>query len=398
MEEYKLRVEGIEKSFPGVKALSNISFAVRKGTVHALCGENGAGKSTLMKVLTGLYKADAGQIFIDGKPVEIRNPIQARDYGISMIAQELNYVSELSVEENLFMGRLPVTRFGRVDWKKVRQEAVRFLQEEHLNYAPDQKLKTLTVSDAAQAPYVKAIADAGIPVVTTNPTTHQADLDGETGDPEVDNAVMEGTGTVDADPVAQAAVGAKRAVDEVPENANVVVFRGPSGNYHAEKRREAWDTYFFDVRDDVNILYEDYANWNNDEAMALMETWVQAGTHIDAIISMNDNMAAGAIEAVRNNTDYIAEDGTSNFLAYGVDETAQGCLLIKEGLLTATALQDAGEIAELNMKYADAVLKGEMEYTEVNDYVDAPEINADNVDEFLQIYIDNGELQEEVLG
>ncbi len=253
-------------------------------------------------------------------------------------------------------------------------------------------------NNAAQAPYVKAIADAGIPVVTTNPTTHQADLDGETGDAEVDNAVMEGTGTVDADPVAQAAVGAQRAVEEVPENANVVVFRGPSGNYHAEKRREAWDTYFFNERDDVTILYEDYANWNNDEAMALMETWVQGGTHIDAIISMNDNMAAGAIEAVRNNTDYIAEDGTPSFLAYGVDGTAQGCLLIKEGLLTATALQDAGEIAELNMKYAEAVLNGEMEYTEVNDYVDAPEINAENVDDFLQIYIDNGEISEEDLG
>lgn len=252
-------------------------------------------------------------------------------------------------------------------------------------------------NNAAQAPYVKAIADAGIPVITTNPTTHQADLDGETGDPEVDNAVLEGTGTVDADPVAQAAVGAQRAVEEVPENANVVVLKGPSGNYHAEKRREAWDTYFFDVRDDVKILYEDFANWNNDEAMNLMETWVQGGTHIDAIISMNDNMAAGAIEAVRNNTDYIAEDGTPSFLAYGVDGTAQGCLLIKEGLLTATALQDAGEIAKLNMEYCEKVLNGEMEYTDVNDYVDAPEINKDNVDEFIQIYIDNGELTEDAL-
>jgi inositol transport system substrate-binding protein len=253
-------------------------------------------------------------------------------------------------------------------------------------------------NNAAQAPYVKAIADAGIPVVTTNPTTHQADLDGETGDPEVDNAVMAGTGTVDADPVEQAAVGAKRAVEELPENANVVVLRGPSGNYHAEKRREAWDTYFFDVRDDVNILYEDYANWNNDEAMALMETWVQGGTHIDAIISMNDNMAAGAIEAIRNNSDYFNEDGTPNFFAYGVDGTAQGCLLIKEGLLTATALQNAADIAKLNMEYAEKVLNGEMEYTDVNDYVDAPEINADNVDEFIQIYIDNGEITEDALG
>ena len=171
MEDIKLRVEGIEKSFPGVKALSNISFAVRKGTVHALCGENGAGKSTLMKVLTGLYKADAGQIYIDEKPVEIKNPIQAREYGISMIAQELNYVSELSVEENLFMGRLPVNRFGKVDWKKVRQEAVKFLKEEHLSYAPDQKLKTLTVSDIQMLEIIKAITNNAQIVLMDEPTS-----------------------------------------------------------------------------------------------------------------------------------------------------------------------------------------------------------------------------------
>ncbi len=171
MDEIKLRVEGIEKSFPGVKALSNISFRVRKGTVHALCGENGAGKSTLMKVLTGLYKADAGQIYIDEKPVEIRNPIQAREYGISMIAQELNYVSELSVEENLFMGRLPVNRFGKVDWKKVRQEAIRFLKEENLSYAPDQKLKTLTVSDIQMLEIIKAITNNAQIVLMDEPTS-----------------------------------------------------------------------------------------------------------------------------------------------------------------------------------------------------------------------------------
>ncbi len=77
MEEIKMRVSGVEKSFPGVKALSNIDFAVRKGTVHALCGENGAGKSTLMKIIMGLYKADKGQIYIDEQPVDIKNPIQA---------------------------------------------------------------------------------------------------------------------------------------------------------------------------------------------------------------------------------------------------------------------------------------------------------------------------------
>lgn len=171
MDEIKLRVSGIEKSFPGVKALSNINFAVRKGTVHALCGENGAGKSTLMKVLTGLYKADKGQIFIDEKPVEIKNPIQAREYGISMIAQELNYVSELSVEENLFMGRLPVNKFGKVDWKTVRREAVKFLEEQHLSYAPDQKLKTLTVSDIQMLEIIKAVTNNAQVVLMDEPTS-----------------------------------------------------------------------------------------------------------------------------------------------------------------------------------------------------------------------------------
>ncbi|WP_122644171.1 sugar ABC transporter substrate-binding protein [Luxibacter massiliensis] len=245
-------------------------------------------------------------------------------------------------------------------------------------------------NNAAQAPYVQQLIDAGIPVITTNPTTHQSDLDGSD-----DDSVMEGTGTVDADPIAQAKVSADRAVDEIPENANVVVLNGPSGNFHADKRREAWTEYFFDKRSDVKILYEDYANWNSDEALTLMESWVQSGTHIDAIISMNDNMAAGAIEAIRDNPEYIDEDGTPNFLAYGVDGTAQGCLLIQEGLLTSTALQSAADLAKKNMEYAAKVVEDEMEVTDVNDYVDAPEINKDNVQEYIQIYIDNGEITDD---
>ena len=197
--------------------------------------------------------------------------------------------------------------------------------------------------NAAQAPYVKQIADAGIPVITTNPTTHQSDLDGVTGDEEVDNAVLEGTGTVDADPVEQASRGAMRAVEEVPENGNVVVLRGPSGNYHAEKRREAWDTYFFSERPDVTILYEDYANWNSDEAMTLMETWTQGGTHIDAIISMNDNMAAGAIEAVRNNSN-------PNYGFNAANE--EYCDMIASGIIDPTkvsrsALENAASVSAM---------------------------------------------------
>ncbi len=171
MNNIKMRVSGVEKSFPGVKALSGIDFAVRKGTVHALCGENGAGKSTLMKIIMGLYQQDKGQIFLDEKPVEVKNPIQARELGISMIAQELNYVPELSVEENLFLGRLPVNKAGKVDWKRVRREAQRFLAEEGLPYTPDQKLKTLTVSDIQMLEIIKAVTNNAQVIIMDEPTS-----------------------------------------------------------------------------------------------------------------------------------------------------------------------------------------------------------------------------------
>ena len=166
-----MRLKGIEESFPGVKALANIDFAVRKGSVHALCGENGAGKSTLMKIIMGLYKADKGKIFLDEKEVDIKNPIQAGELGISMIAQELNYIAELSVEENLFLGRLPVSKFGMVDWKKVRSETERLLKEEGISYRPQQKLKTLTISDIQILEIIKAVSNDAKIIIMDEPTS-----------------------------------------------------------------------------------------------------------------------------------------------------------------------------------------------------------------------------------
>lgn len=167
----KIRVSQIEKSFPGVKALDKIDFSVRKGTVHALCGENGAGKSTLMKIISGIYKPDAGQIFIDEKAVKIKDPIQARSFGIAMIAQELNYVPEMSIEENLFLGRLPVTSLGKVNWKEVRKKTIEFLEKEGLPYKPDQKLKTLTVSDIQMLEIIKAVSNQAEIIVMDEPTS-----------------------------------------------------------------------------------------------------------------------------------------------------------------------------------------------------------------------------------
>lgn len=171
MDNIKLRLSKIEKSFPGVKALDKIDFVLRKGTVHALCGENGAGKSTLMKIINGIYKPDSGEMYIDGKLVRIKDPIDARKNKISMIAQELNYISEMSVEENIFLGRLPVDKFGKIKWKEVREESLKLLEAEELDFSPSQKMKTLTVSDIQMLEIIKAISVGSDIIVMDEPTS-----------------------------------------------------------------------------------------------------------------------------------------------------------------------------------------------------------------------------------
>ena len=218
----------------------------------------------------------------------------------------------------------------------------------------------------AQKPYAQQVVDAGIVCITTN-----AAIDG-----------VKGVSSVDADPYEQAKVNCVAALDQVPQNAKVVVLQGPSGNYHADKRREAWQKEFFDKRPDVQIVGEDIANWNKDEAMTLMESWVTANDHIDAIISMNDNMAAGALEAVKDNPKY------ANVLAYGVDGTAEGCLLIQEGKMTSTCLQSAIDLAEVNMETVHKLLTGEEK--EIHTNIDAPLVNKDNVDQYVEMYKERG--------
>ncbi|KAA9152964.1 substrate-binding domain-containing protein [Microbacterium lushaniae] len=218
----------------------------------------------------------------------------------------------------------------------------------------------------AQSPYIQQAIDAGIVTITTNPRVEG----------------LNGGDSVDANPYDQGAVVAQLALEQVPENANVVVLTGPAGNFHSTARRDAWQKEFFDKRPDVTIVAEDTANWNKDEALTLMEDWSLANSEIDAIISMNDNMAAGALEALK---------GKSNFegiLAYGVDGTPEATLLIQEGLLTASTLQNARELAELNIKSVHELLTGEKD--EINVDIGNPLITSDNVQEYIDLYLEAG--------
>jgi inositol transport system ATP-binding protein len=172
-----LEVRDISKAFPGVMALNNVSFSARRGEVHALCGENGAGKSTLMKILNGIHKADSGDIFIEGKPVVIQNPVDARKQGIAMIFQECAFVPEMSIAESLFLGDLPVDRFRRVDWSHIYATTEELLRSEGLLDNPRfedgirTKLKQLTIADIQMLEILKAIHKDSQVIIMDEPTS-----------------------------------------------------------------------------------------------------------------------------------------------------------------------------------------------------------------------------------
>ena len=154
-----LEIKGISMSFPGVKALDNVSMSVAKGEVHALCGENGAGKSTLIKVLMGINSPEAGTLILDGKEIHIKTVTEAQNAGLSCVFQELNMVPFLSVSENIFLGRYPKNRSG-VDWKKMHEDAGKLVADMGLDIDVRMPLNTFGTAhqqmiSIARATYAK---------------------------------------------------------------------------------------------------------------------------------------------------------------------------------------------------------------------------------------------------
>ena len=147
----------ISKSFPGVKALDDVGFSVAEGEVRALVGENGAGKSTLMKILNGNYKKDEGQILIDGKEVDITDPLVAAAHGISIIFQELNLVDQLSIAENIFASRLS-KGLKRVNWKEINRKAKELLDRIGFDADPRTEVGSLTVAGKQMVEIAKALS------------------------------------------------------------------------------------------------------------------------------------------------------------------------------------------------------------------------------------------------
>ncbi len=172
-------MRGINKSFPGVQALENVDFTLKKGEIHALLGENGAGKSTLIKVLTGVEHPEKGTIKIEGKEVSIKSPQNAQMLGISTVYQEINLCPNLTVAENIMIGRAPM-KFGSIDWATTNDQAKKLLMELDVDIDVTQTLGSYSVAIQQMAAIARALEVSSAKILildepTSSLTTHETE-------------------------------------------------------------------------------------------------------------------------------------------------------------------------------------------------------------------------------
>jgi rhamnose transport system ATP-binding protein len=173
-----LEVRNLEKTFPGVRALSGVSFEVRAGEVHALLGENGAGKSTLIKIVSGVYQPDAGEILIDGRATRLATPEDAKRAGVATIYQELLLFPELTVAENIFLGHAPRAGGGRIDWRAMRLRAEELLASLEIDdLAADQIVGSLSVGHRQRVEILRALSHDARILIMDEPTAALTEAD-----------------------------------------------------------------------------------------------------------------------------------------------------------------------------------------------------------------------------
>ncbi|ACL62842.1 sugar ABC transporter ATP-binding protein [Methylobacterium nodulans] len=169
--EYLLTIENARKEFPGVLALDNVQFKLRRGTVHALMGENGAGKSTLMKIIAGIYQPDRGEIHLRGAPIELKSPLDALENGIAMIHQELNLMPFMTVAENIWIRREPLNRLGLVDHAKMNEMTAELFRRLNINIHPQVQVRDLSVANRQMVEIAKAVSYESDVLIMDEPTS-----------------------------------------------------------------------------------------------------------------------------------------------------------------------------------------------------------------------------------
>lgn len=179
MNEILLEMKNISKSFPGVRALDNVSLSVRSGTVHALMGENGAGKSTLMKCLFGIYRADSGTIHLEGEKVEFKNSKDALEHGVAMVHQELNQALKRNIMDNLWLGRYPTVMGFITSEKRMQKDTEKIFAELGIKQDPRTVMSRLPVSSRQMVEIAKAVSYNAKIIVFDEPTSSLNDSEVE---------------------------------------------------------------------------------------------------------------------------------------------------------------------------------------------------------------------------
>jgi inositol transport system ATP-binding protein len=169
--EFLLTAEDVRKEFPGVVALDDVSFRLRRGTVHALMGENGAGKSTLMKVLAGIYQPDKGTVRLRGAEIRLRSPLDALENGIAMIHQELNLMAYMTVAENIWIRREPLNRFGLIDHGEMYRRTEELFSRLNIQIDPEAKVGDLSVANRQMVEIAKAVSYQSDVLIMDEPTS-----------------------------------------------------------------------------------------------------------------------------------------------------------------------------------------------------------------------------------
>jgi ABC-type sugar transport system ATPase subunit len=346
-----LEMRAITKEFPGVKALDNVELQVRAGEIHALVGENGAGKSTLMKVLSGVYQANSGEIRLRGIPVEFHNPHQARSAGISIVHQELNLIPEMSAAQNLYLGtNQGVRRLGVVDWRVRRKQAREVLDELGLVIDVDVPVRTLSVAHQQMIEIAKVLTTNADVLVMDEPTSSLTDR--EIGRLYEVTLALKQRGV--------SIVYISHRLDEIFDLSDRVTVlrdgRNVATNPTADVTMERLVRMM--VGRDVSQIfrhraYSSAASWDPQEAEAAALEIVHGAPTIKGLYAANDSMALAAAAALASTNQRDA------MRIVGTDGTQVALRAVQEGRIDATISTFPQAVARAGLELALRALEGQ---------------------------------------
>jgi ABC-type sugar transport system ATPase subunit len=344
-----IEARNIYKSFPGIKALDDVSLAVEKGEVHAIVGENGAGKSTLMKIFGGLYGMDSGQILINGRACEIKSIHSALSHGVSVIYQELNLMPSLTVAENIFISDLP-GKFGGVNYSELNRRAQELIERLSLNTKPTDLVDTLSVSQRQMVEILKAISHDSDIIIMDEPTAALNNLEVETLYGIIRKLKAEG----------KTIIYISHRLREIFDISDrVTVLR--DGRYAGSKPTSELDEntlVAMMVGRDVSQLYKYRAN-EPGETMLAVRGLTKAGVFSDVSFSLRAGeivgiaglMGCGREEIVKSIYGLTSRDGGHVFLRGDEKEISTPAMAIKEGIGFVTEdRKDSGIFALMTIR------------------------------------------------